>query len=138
MAPGREPADVAQDGEEQSGLLRVSAALQRNDIERVRQLFATLLLDQLPQAIRGLVEGVCQARPGRHYPAADRAVRCDHRKLRGHYVPQQDRADTPTTQADGPPPGNGVRATLPTGCPDAIAAEFGYGSGERDDRPNGS
>ena len=56
FATGQESAALARDGDEQGGMLRLRADVHRNDLEQVRQLFTRLLLDQVPAAIRPLVD----------------------------------------------------------------------------------
>ena len=57
---GQEPADSLE-GKEQVGTLTVSTTIRRNDVERVRQLIAQLLLSQVPISLRSIVESL--ARP---------------------------------------------------------------------------
>ena len=57
---GTEPPEAA-DEPELSGTLTVSSTLRRNDVERLRQLLATVLLEQVPVELRSLVESL--ARP---------------------------------------------------------------------------
>jgi hypothetical protein len=57
---GQDPEDSLDDPE-QVGTLAVAATIRRNDVERVRQLIAELLLAQVPVSLRSLVESL--ARP---------------------------------------------------------------------------
>ncbi|MCP2328376.1 hypothetical protein HDA40_006883 [Hamadaea flava] len=61
-ATGQESAKLAAGGKEQErgGLLQLTASVQRNDIERVRRLFTKLVFDQIPAAVRDLVEAVAK------------------------------------------------------------------------------
>jgi hypothetical protein len=54
---GQESSSLAK-GEEHAGLLKLVAAVHRNDIEKVRQLFTALVFDQVPSSIRGIVESI--------------------------------------------------------------------------------
>jgi hypothetical protein len=123
---GQEPADTAKNGEEHSGLLHVTASIQRNDVEKVRQLFTTLLLDQLPQSIRGLVEGY--AKP--ILDASTRRLAALSDLTKQVYVPVTYHSATEPSPKPKPgasePAKSGPKGTLPTDCPDAAAGAFGY------------
>jgi hypothetical protein len=54
---GQETSEQAK-GDEHAGLLKLVAVVQRNDIEKVRQLFTKLIFDQVPASIRGIVESI--------------------------------------------------------------------------------
>lgn len=54
---GQEPPD-AQDDPEQRGSFAVSAAIRRNDIERLRQFISQLLLAAVPESLQSLVESL--------------------------------------------------------------------------------
>jgi hypothetical protein len=127
---GQEPADTAKNGDEHSGLLHVTASVQRNDVEKVRQLFTTLLLDQLPQAIRGLVEGY--AKP--ILDASTQRLTALSDLSRQVYVPisyHSATEPTPPPQAGASQPaGSGRKGVMPPTCPNATAAEFGYHDGD--------
>ena len=57
---GTEPPDAA-DEPELTGTLTVSSTLRRNDVEKLRQLLASVLLEQVPVELRAIVESL--ARP---------------------------------------------------------------------------
>jgi hypothetical protein len=115
---GQESSELAKSPDTESPALLVKGSVQRNDIQKTRELFTKLLFDQLPSQLHGIVESL--AKP--LLDAADSklasitAVNASARTFITYHVPEK---KTPTPPPNGAGSGgNGKKAVWPQVCPD--------------------
>ena len=143
---GLETPELAQSPNERAGLLEVRAVVERSDVERIRELFAHLLLDQIPASIRPVVEPI--ARPvldasTRHLASVSDVRSVIYVAIRYHVEPDPTPTPPPAAQpgsgqpggppaggppAGGPPAGQdqpqGPNVTIPETCPSADLLDY--------------
>lgn len=141
---GLETPELARSPKERAGLLQVRASIARADFEQIRRLFAQLLLDQIPERIRPLVEPI--ARPivdavTRHLSAISDVRSTTYVAVIYHEEPDPEPAPPGNAQPGGQsgrqpggpppgaaPPGDGAPTApdvpIPDSCPPAEA--LGY------------
>ena len=121
---GQESNELAQSPDTETFALVVSTQLQRNDVQKVRQLFTKLLFDHIPADLQNIVSGLAQPLLDQadNRLAAITALNASARTFITFHTPEQ---KTPTPQPGGGN-GNGARAVIPTECPTAVVAQFGY------------
>jgi hypothetical protein len=129
---GQESTALAKSPKVSAGQLQVTAAVARGDIERVRQLFSKLLLDQLPAAIRSIVEPL--ARPVLDASTRQLAALADvkavgYATIRFHGEPPPEPLALPgTSGAPGPgspsvPSTGAANVAVPSACKLLTAAD---------------
>lgn len=124
---GQESSELAQSPNEHGGLLELIAHVERNDIEKVRLLFAKLLLDQIPEAVRAIVEPIAGPILGtatRQLAAISDVSTAAYVAIRFHSEPNPTATSPRRGSGLG---GNGKRATIPMTCPLSTVVGYGWG-----------
>jgi hypothetical protein len=123
----QETPELAKSPNEHGALMEIRASVQRNDVEKVRELFTKLLLDQIPDAIRSIVEPLARQlldAPTRHLAEISDVDATVYVAVLFHTQPDP----TPSAPMPAGPGGQGGhgRAVVPTRCPDASVIGHRY------------
>ncbi len=123
----QETPELAKSPNEHGALVEVRASVQRNDVEKVRERFTKLLLDQIPDAIRSIVEPMARQlldAPTRHLAEISDVNAIAYVAVRFHTQPDPTPRATPPASQGGP--GGHGRAVVATHCPDASVIGHRY------------
>lgn len=115
---GQESSQTATSPDTESFALVVTASVQRQDVRKTRELFTKLLLENIPDPIRGIVTRLAQPLLDQADTrlAALTAVTASARTFITFHTPTKATPTAPPT-AGGSTPSIGRRATMPTNCP---------------------
>lgn len=135
---GQEPAELAAGGEEtrRADLFRLKATARRDDLEKIRQLLTSLVLDRLPAAIADVVRSLADPLFKAVTDRLGDLVDPDSTKLVSVYFHVPDDDTTPEPGPIDQEPGDStVTGAIPRNCPIATLVALGFqslGSDRRD------
>lgn len=123
---GQESSELAKSPDTASPSLFVSARVQRNDVDKIEEMLAKVLLDQIPNAdARAIVKDLAQ--PVIDGAKAKLATITDVSARSRAYITYHIAAK-PSATPSIPDTGTPGKLKIPVGCPTAVLTSFGYTS----------